>query len=228
MSRRRKHVTMGVLDTECVIKPGHVIARVSGVPGGNILEVIFPSGHTTMSMIPQKFHKKLWVRKGGYVVIDEMDKMDESRLAAKVTGTICQILYDDQIKALKKSGQWPDEFAEAAAFVPLEVVDGQCTDSGPHVVLYGGHKDAHSSVMTATRNDVVRSTQDCEGRGDSCCSSGVQGNIISSEGSKVVGMEDQEQYEEEDDDDGLPPLFQNLNRRVVYHEASSDESDDEG
>ncbi len=51
-------------------------------------QVQLPSGRQTLCMIPQKFNKKLWVRSGGFVVVEE----DESAAGdAKITGTICQV-----------------------------------------------------------------------------------------------------------------------------------------
>lgn len=59
-------------------------------------------------MLPQKFNKKLWIRKGGYVIVEEEEK---AAADTKVTGLIITILYDEHIKQLKKRGEWPEDFS---------------------------------------------------------------------------------------------------------------------
>ena len=74
-------------------------------------QVELVGGRKTLAMLPNKFNKKLWIRKGGYVIVEE-----EERAAAdsKVSGLIVSILYDEHIKQLKKRGEWPDEFSSDA------------------------------------------------------------------------------------------------------------------
>ena len=63
MSHARKHI-----DEEFASFPvpeeDQVIARVTDVRGGNIVEVEFADGARTLCMIPTKYRKKVWIRNG--------------------------------------------------------------------------------------------------------------------------------------------------------------------
>jgi hypothetical protein len=80
-------------------------------------------------MMPNKFNKMLWVKRGGYVIVEggmnasaadsqpqpgrplQGQLQGQGAAAAgenggKVTGTIVAVLYADHIKQLKKQGVW--------------------------------------------------------------------------------------------------------------------------
>eukprot|EP00878_Enallax_costatus_P043174 GHUV01050954.1.p1 GENE.GHUV01050954.1~~GHUV01050954.1.p1 ORF type:complete len:213 (+),score=64.13 GHUV01050954.1:141-779(+) len=64
-------------------------------------------------MMPAKFNRKLWVRRGGYLII-EPSLEGEQDANSRVTGTICTVSYDEHIKQLRKMpGVWLSEFANA-------------------------------------------------------------------------------------------------------------------
>eukprot|EP01025_Chloroclados_australasicus_P050640 TRINITY_DN5845_c1_g1_i3.p1 TRINITY_DN5845_c1_g1~~TRINITY_DN5845_c1_g1_i3.p1 ORF type:complete len:161 (-),score=20.55 TRINITY_DN5845_c1_g1_i3:361-843(-) len=71
-----------------------------GTRGGNIVEVQFANGDSTLCMIPSKFKKRFWIRKGGLLIVEQPVHDD----AAKVTGTVVAVLYSADIKRLKKQG----------------------------------------------------------------------------------------------------------------------------
>lgn len=53
-------------------------------------------------MIPARFHKKLWIKNGNYLVIESVEDVD-----AAVTGQIVQVLYADHVKQLQRMpGVW--------------------------------------------------------------------------------------------------------------------------
>ena len=53
-------------------------------------------------MLPAKFHKKLWIKKGNYLYIEAVEDADSS-----VTGQIVRVLYEDDVKHLSKvPGVW--------------------------------------------------------------------------------------------------------------------------
>jgi len=97
---------------------GQRIAMSLGSRGGNTMEVQFANGSSTLCLLPSKFNKKLWIRKGGLVVVEEtvLEATD-----AKVTGSIVHVLYPDQIKALRRRGvDIPDFGCAAAAAAAIE------------------------------------------------------------------------------------------------------------
>ncbi|KAG2454993.1 hypothetical protein HYH02_000818 [Chlamydomonas schloesseri] len=109
MSRSRKHVTLGLDGDVQPPGPGQAIVRALGSRGSNLIEVEFPDGRQTLVLMPAKFNKKLWVKRGGFVMVEDSAQAEGD---TKVTGTIVSVLYDDQIKQLQKmDGVWPKEFA---------------------------------------------------------------------------------------------------------------------
>jgi translation initiation factor IF-1 len=62
-SKNRKH-----LDDEQLTTPepegDQKISRVLDIRGGNIVEIEYSDKRTTLCMIPAKYRKKLWIRKG--------------------------------------------------------------------------------------------------------------------------------------------------------------------
>ncbi|PNW84714.1 hypothetical protein CHLRE_03g155800v5 [Chlamydomonas reinhardtii] len=110
MSRSRKHVTLGLDGDVQPPGPGQAIVRALGSRGSNVIEVEFPDGRQTLVLMPAKFNKKLWVKRGGFVMVEDSAQAEGD---TKVTGTIVSVLYDDQIKQLQKmEGVWPKEFAK--------------------------------------------------------------------------------------------------------------------
>ena len=60
-------------------------------------------GRDLLCFLPAKFNKKLWIKRGGYIIVEEGD-LDA---ADKVTAVITKVLYEDDVKALKKlPGVW--------------------------------------------------------------------------------------------------------------------------
>ncbi|EFJ48885.1 hypothetical protein VOLCADRAFT_104609 [Volvox carteri f. nagariensis] len=109
MSRSRKHVTLGLDEEVQPPGPGQSIVRALGSRGSNLIAVEFPDGRQTLVLMPAKFNKKLWVKRGGYLLVEDSPAAGGD---SKVTGTILSVLYDDQIKQLAKMpGIWPKEFA---------------------------------------------------------------------------------------------------------------------
>ncbi|GLC42676.1 hypothetical protein PLESTB_001126200 [Pleodorina starrii] len=172
MSRSRKHVTLGLDEDVQPPEPGQSIVRALGSRGSNLIAVEFPDGRQTLVLMPAKFNKKLWVKRGGYLLVEDSPAAGDD---TKVTGTILSVLYDDQIKQLSKMpGVWPKEFA-------LKADKGSLED-----------------MMPPSGSDEEEEADGAEGA--------------------KPGPQD-------GDEDDAPPLPQNTNRKVVYHEVS--ESDDE-
>jgi len=75
------------------------------------VQVQFPDDTNTLCLLPAKFHKKLWIKRGNFLIIENMENSD-----AAVTGQILHVLFADDVKQLKKvEGVWPPEFAESAS-----------------------------------------------------------------------------------------------------------------
>lgn len=70
---------------------------------GHATQVKLPGGEQTLCVLPAKFNKKLWIKRGGYLIIEHGD-VDP---AQSVTGTITAVLYEQDIRNLKSQpGVW--------------------------------------------------------------------------------------------------------------------------
>lgn len=60
-------------------------------------------GRSLLCYLPAKFNKKLWIKRGGYLIVEEGDSDADD----KVTATIVKVLYEQDVKELKKlPGVW--------------------------------------------------------------------------------------------------------------------------
>lgn len=127
MSRSRKHVTMELDEHVQPPGPAQSLVRALGSRGSNLIavssknyqalsihagrepflcpsQVEFPDGRQTLVLMPAKFNKKLWVKRGGYLLVEDSPAAGDD---SKITGTIVSVLYDDHIKQLSKMpGVW--------------------------------------------------------------------------------------------------------------------------
>lgn len=85
----------------------HAAAAAAWPPPRHLLprppaQVEFPDGRTALCLLPAKFHKKLWVKKGNYLVVEGAAEED-----TRVTGEISAVLFADHVKQLKRMpGVW--------------------------------------------------------------------------------------------------------------------------
>jgi hypothetical protein len=64
--------------------------------------VQFASGRNTLCLLPAKFPKKLWVKVGTFLIVEDVEDAD-----SRVTGQIVHVLYEEHVKQLKKMpGVW--------------------------------------------------------------------------------------------------------------------------
>ncbi|KYQ93909.1 hypothetical protein DLAC_05314 [Tieghemostelium lacteum] len=107
MSHSRKHVKEQ-FKSQIELQNGHSIIKVIDLRGGNTIEVQYPSGHCHLAMIPSKFNKIVWIKKGNYAIIDQIE--DQSNISSGIQACVVNILNKDNIKDFQKSNQWPKEF----------------------------------------------------------------------------------------------------------------------
>eukprot|EP00873_Tetraselmis_striata_P000449 jgi/Tetstr1/420713/TSEL_011796.t1 len=112
MSRRGKHVTTSAMqDNIKAPAEGQAIVRALHPRGGNIFEVEHPDRRKTLVLLPSRFQKKLWVKNGGYLIIEESAEAEVE--GNKITGNIVAVLFPQDVKDLKRGeGVWPPEFNE--------------------------------------------------------------------------------------------------------------------
>lgn len=76
------------------------------------MEVELVDNKTALCLIPARFNKKLWIRRGGLLIVEK--PIDEAA-DAKVTGTVVAVLYADHLKQLQKRGIAIPSFGETNA-----------------------------------------------------------------------------------------------------------------
>jgi probable RNA-binding protein EIF1AD len=113
----RKQVTDSVLYELVEPTEAQKVALVLRSHGSNLLELQAESGVVGLAMLPTKFRKLVWIKRGDFVIISaaEGDFTTADGSAGRVRFMIDHILYADQIKHLKACGKWPAAFESAAA-----------------------------------------------------------------------------------------------------------------
>ena len=101
-STKRKHVTDEVLYDFESLKDDQKIVKIVAGKGNNLHQVIEADEKTSyLVSMPTKFRKNVWIKRGDFCVIEEIEEGD------KVKGEIVRILYKEQIRDLKKEKKWP-------------------------------------------------------------------------------------------------------------------------
>ncbi|KAF9346848.1 hypothetical protein BGX34_003582 [Mortierella sp. NVP85] len=100
---RRVQASSDILTDLHELEDGQRFAKVIGTRGNNVHEVQFEDGDQMLVNLPPKFRSLVWVKRGGYVVIQPAEEEDKT----KVGGDIVAVLFPDHIKRYKQEGTWP-------------------------------------------------------------------------------------------------------------------------
>lgn len=103
----RKSVTDDFLHSDPVPGENEFIMEVVESRGSNIFEVKAPDGKKELTMLPKKFHKLIWVKRGEFLIVLR-ESGDEQEGGVK--SMIQHVLNKDHIKNLETIGLWPAEF----------------------------------------------------------------------------------------------------------------------
>jgi translation initiation factor IF-1 len=104
----RKGVTKRVLYGDPEPKENEQIVRVVALRGSNLFEVANAEGDKSVTMLPTKFRKLIWVKRGDFLIVAEGDGEATVATGKKgaVTSIVEHILYKDQIRNLKSKSLW--------------------------------------------------------------------------------------------------------------------------
>eukprot|EP00897_Mesotaenium_endlicherianum_P006689 jgi/Mesen1/6048/ME000308S05242 len=221
-----------VLENAVEPKEGEVIMRVVAPRGSNLIEVEDVEGLTTLAILPNKFHKLLWLKRGNYVVVEGGGREEAEKAGSRVTGTITRVLYPDQIRSLQKASAWPAAFdakpepANSSARTP----EGAGVDPGAAATAGANGGGGSNSSSRKSRSSQAEARP-----GSALASDGCDGDLQRAlDGSAVTSAgnardEEESGEEDDDDDDALPPLEANMNRRQIpsYDSESESDSDDD-
>jgi probable RNA-binding protein EIF1AD len=79
---------------------------INSLSGNNLHEVETETESKFLVSMPNKFRKNVWIKRGNYVLVEEIDEGD------KVKAEIVRILTDEHIKEFEKHNQWPKKFTK--------------------------------------------------------------------------------------------------------------------
>jgi probable RNA-binding protein EIF1AD len=86
------------------------IARVIKAEGNNLYSVELPSAKTLLVELPARFRSTIWLKRGGFVVIDTKALADRDN---KLDGEIVNVVRDE--RQWRKESYWPREFVKKSA-----------------------------------------------------------------------------------------------------------------
>jgi probable RNA-binding protein EIF1AD len=200
----RKGVTNDVLNGNPVPEEGEVIAQVKGSRGGNVIDIHCGDDSDGIAVMPQKFRKLIWVKRGDFVIVsgatDEIENNNGSSGAIRYR--VKHILYKDQIRHIKSEGLWPAIFTD-------EVTQGAAEDN----------EETHGGTIEPDNNNSGGA-----GGGDSSKKNNkiqIMNNYSDDE-----GEEEEEEGGEEEEEEDNSDLFVNPNHRKVVAHSSDEEEDD--
>lgn len=107
---------------------GQTIMQVVSLRGSNVIEVMDGMGLKTLALLPAKFHKSLWIKKGNYVLVETSNREKAMEAGSKVTCMIVHVLFDEQMRTLRKSLFWPEGFnvEKQCSVTSMERTDVNC------------------------------------------------------------------------------------------------------
>ena len=120
MGRKRDTDSL-VTDPPDTLAQGQLICKVDSICGNNIYSVVCPpvastttdsslgapglkSGSKVLVELPPRFRNTLWIRRGGFVLVDTHDGQ-EGRRNNKIVGTIAAVIQD--VRVWRKMTYWP-------------------------------------------------------------------------------------------------------------------------
>lgn len=86
-----------------------------------------PSGEKQLALLPTKFNKLIWMKRGDYVIVTESEGQFTTASGKQngVSSLIEHILMKDQIHHIKKEGLWPKEWKESESVAVEKVEEEQ-------------------------------------------------------------------------------------------------------
>lgn len=109
-SHYRKSVTEEFLNGFPLPENGDEIGLVINSRGTNIFELEMRNGNIELAMLPNKFKKLIWIKRGDYLIVSSAEVDDDWGDDCKVKHMIKCILNDKKIAHIKANSLWPSEF----------------------------------------------------------------------------------------------------------------------
>ncbi|KAJ9175589.1 hypothetical protein P3X46_014131 [Hevea brasiliensis] len=110
MKGGRKNLKRATEEYNLTLEHGQSIMQVVSLRGSNLIEVMDARGEKSLALFPAKFQKSMWIKRGSFVVVDESGKEKALESGSKVACIVSQVLFYEQVRALQKSPEWPENF----------------------------------------------------------------------------------------------------------------------
>ena len=91
------------------LSPTQQIARTIKAEGNNLYRVEVPSEKQLLVELSPRFRSSIWLRRGGYVLVDK-DREVFGKRENKIDGEIINVVREE--KRWRKQSYWPTEFAK--------------------------------------------------------------------------------------------------------------------
>jgi len=112
------------LNPPSTLGPEQHIAKVKQAAGNNLYHLELPTGKSLLAELPSKFRSTIWIKRGGYVLVDCSSLADRDN---KIGGEIVNLVGDE--KAWRKMWYWPKEFGVTRGVYG----DEESEDEGPRM-----------------------------------------------------------------------------------------------
>jgi len=159
---------------------------------------MLPDGHHALVILPAKFRKQIWIRKGGFVIVQVTVDEEDGNGQRSFNGEIVRVLLRDDekhLRSLEGGAHWPERWS-------LDDRDGEGEESG---------EDGEDGEI----GEIGEDAQEEEIHGVGEATTGVEAG-------------DGREARSESSEDELPAHLQRVSnrRRVPYRDdSSSSESD---
>lgn len=87
-----------------VLNPSQSVARVVGAEGSSVYTVALPSAKTVPVELAPLFRNTIWLKRGGYVLVDLASMADRQKSGSRIVGEIVNVVRDE--KAWRKMAYW--------------------------------------------------------------------------------------------------------------------------
>lgn len=199
VTTKTKHVMNEMLDEFPEPSGSQCIVKIVCPRGNNLHEVKWPDGKTSLASMPEKYRKRVWVKRGDFVIIEPIEEND------KVGAEMIHILLPPHVRHLKVQNMWPPEFASVDRRYQSVVDSGET----------GGGAAAEGKAEAA---ECVECVDDSDGGAVDAAS-----EIGIAVAGEELAVYEEEQEESEDDMSDLQP---NNNRRRYVAEEDDDSEED--
>lgn len=93
------------------LTPTQSIAKIVSAEGKSLYNVALPSKKTLLVELAPQFRNKIWLKRGGYVLVDTASLSEREN---KLGGEIINVVRDE--KTWRKMAWWPADFPKQSAF----------------------------------------------------------------------------------------------------------------